>query len=382
MRTRTRFAAIYRTWWLSMSLLMSACGGGLQGQSQSGAVSDSGGRFTLSGMLTGLAHGQQVTLVNNGTDTLTVTSDGHFTFNSPLNQGASYTVTVATQPVGQTCTASDNYSPSMTSNVTQVQVICSDQALHSFSGGTDGSHPFAGLVMDSSGMLYGTTVAGGGSNNKGTIFMVPGNSPNQFKALYAFDPATTGYESVNALVVDSKGNLYGTTTFGGQNGSGTMFKINRSTGAPAIVMYAYPKLMGRPDWANHPALVPDKNGEHLYSVVNTASGKTISKISTTFPYGQELLANVATSYDEAGVIADKVDSYLYGTTVSGGKNGYGTLYSVTTTLPATVTELYSFSGGSDGGYPSGGLTFDKSGSYLLGTTGYGGAYGQGTVFKY
>lgn len=90
--------------------------------------------------------------------------------------------------------------------------------LHSFSG-TDGANPFADLVLDSSGNLYGTTF-GGGSGSGGTVFKL-NTSGSPFAVLYSFSGGDDGGKPHAGLVLDSSGNLYG-TTFGGY---GTVFEI-------------------------------------------------------------------------------------------------------------------------------------------------------------
>src|SRR5262249_15703320 len=103
--------------------------------------------------------------------------------------------------------------------------------LHSFSGQPDGIFPYAGLVSDSSGALYGTTVFGGTLDNLGTVYQLTppsgGGTLWTETVLYRFtggadgaNPTYTGH-----LVLDSSGALYGTTQNGGNYGYGTVYKL-------------------------------------------------------------------------------------------------------------------------------------------------------------
>jgi uncharacterized repeat protein (TIGR03803 family) len=94
--------------------------------------------------------------------------------------------------------------------------------LHGFNPSTDGGYPEAGLIMDSSGSLYGTTAYRGSSANGGTVFKV--DPSGNLTVLHIFG-GNDGLNPVAGLIMDSSGNLYGTTAYGGSNGDGTVFKI-------------------------------------------------------------------------------------------------------------------------------------------------------------
>ena len=98
---------------LTASLLM-GCGGGPGGETRA---------YTVGGTVEGLVSGQQVTLLNNGGDSL-ILGNGTFTFKQPIAHNGSYAITVAQQPSDQTCTVSNNSRSGMVANVSDVVVIC------------------------------------------------------------------------------------------------------------------------------------------------------------------------------------------------------------------------------------------------------------------
>jgi hypothetical protein len=102
-----------------------------------------------------------------------------------------------------------------------------ERFLHSFVGGSnDGSEPFAGIVLDSAGNIYGTTEVGG-NPLAGTVYelVAPGQGGYKERLLWKFD-TTDGYEPVGSLILDSAGKLYGTTPEGGSNGYGVVFNVS------------------------------------------------------------------------------------------------------------------------------------------------------------
>src|SRR4051812_33460460 len=92
--------------------------------------------------------------------------------------------------------------------------------------GENGSNPVGGLVMDSTGNLYGTT-QWGGANGKGTLFKVAAGT-NALSTLGIFD-GTNGSKPAGSLTIDGSGNLYGTTVEGGANNYGAVFKFDVGT---------------------------------------------------------------------------------------------------------------------------------------------------------
>jgi len=215
--------------------------------------------------------------------------------------------------------------------------------LHSFTQGQDGGSPFAGLVMDRAGNLYGTTAYGG--LGYGTVYKVAyKNSTWVFAPLYSFGGGDDGANPQARVIIGPDGSLYGTTEFGA-NGYGTVFKLS-------------PPLR-----ACKTALCPWRETV-LYRFTGGLDGGA--------PFGE--------------VVFDK-NGNIYGTTSLGGvgtcNNAYtcGVVYELTPSNGSwTESVLYSFTGANDGGAPAAGLIFDGAGN-LYGTASVGGLYNKGVVFE-
>jgi uncharacterized repeat protein (TIGR03803 family) len=212
-----------------------------------------------------------------------------------------------------------------------------EEWLYSFGGsdGGDGTNPFAGLLRDAAGNLYGTTAYGGttGCNNGqhvgcGTVFKV--DKTGKETVLYEFQGGSDGGESDADLVLDPKGNLYGTTLFYGTHGYGVVFKLDKAD-----------------------------NETVLYPFTGGSDGG--------YPY--------------AGLVRDAKGN-LYGTTVNGGSSsscyqGCGVVFKVDKASNESVLHSFSLS---DGSAPTANLIRDGKGN-LYGTAAGGGTYNYGVVFK-
>jgi uncharacterized repeat protein (TIGR03803 family) len=110
-----------------------------------------------------------------------------------------------------------------------------ESVLYSFTRSPDGAYPYAGLTLDASGNLYGTTNAGGDKADKGVIFKVDSNT-GAFRLLHTFAGRTDGSSPVAGLIVDDSGTLYGTATEGGDlDYNGTIFKLDTGGGAFTVL---------------------------------------------------------------------------------------------------------------------------------------------------
>jgi uncharacterized repeat protein (TIGR03803 family) len=271
-----------------------------------------------------------------------------------------------------------------------------ETVLHSFMGGADGAHPRAGLVLDSAGNLYGTTFEGGAGpcnqqypNSRGATPLTCGivfklDASGTESVLHSFTGEPDGANPSAGLVLDATGNLYGTTSYGGTLGFGMVFKLDASD--VESVLHSFTSSDGANPSA---ALIQDAEG-NLYGTTSrggTFGSGTVFKLDTTstetvlysFMGAPTDGANPA-----AGLVRDATGN-LFGTTVAGGDLCYiiahtpptpstfvncGIVFRLDTTGKETL--LYRFTGPPDGAIPRAGLVLDAAGN-LYGTTSQGGA---------
>jgi uncharacterized repeat protein (TIGR03803 family) len=246
---------------------------------------------------------------------------------------------------------------------------------------TDGVEPFAGLVQAANGDLYGTTYGGGANGVYGTVFKItPGGTLTTLYSFCSQSVCTDGTYPVAGLVQATNGDLYGTTRGGGANKGGTVFKI--TSGGTLTTLYSFCSQTNCTDgFEPEAALVQAANGD-LYGTTSSGGSNnrgTIFKITPTGTLTALHRFNGTDGAEPTSGLVQAANGDFYGTTSSG---AYGYAYNGTVFRIApsgTLTTLYSFNG-TDGSNPYAGLVQDTNGDFY-GTTGTGGGLGGGTVFR-
>jgi uncharacterized repeat protein (TIGR03803 family) len=220
-------------------------------------------------------------------------------------------------------------------------LAATEKVLYSFDGSrpadTDGSLPYAPLIFDKAGNLYGTTTSGG-LYGQGIVFELTPTSSGGWKEniIHSFGLGNDGALPEGPVIMDDAGDLYGTTALGGgggcSHGCGTVFH-----------------------------LIHEKNGKWKETIIHTFNGK-----DGALPY--------------CGLAFDAVGN-LFGTAPYGGSFNEGTVFELTPTSRTRWNEtvLHNFTGNKDGASPYGGVVFDGENN-LYGTTANGGNANAGTVF--
>lgn len=210
-----------------------------------------------------------------------------------------------------------------------------ENILYNFQGGQDGGNPESGVILDNAGNLYGTTLYGAGSGcldgfGCGMVFELTRSSSGWMETvLHRFQGGNDGGMPFGGLVFDQTGNLYGTTSWGGEGcggyDCGTAFELAGAGTFTTIYSFS--------------------PGGPVSSLVMDAAGN------------------------------------LYGTAPVAGAYGHGSVFKLTPGIGGwSYTDLYDFTGGTDGSDPSSVLIRDADGN-LWGTASGGGAYGVGVIFE-
>ena len=265
--------------------------------------------------------------------------------------------------------------------VFEVTASGNEMVLHSFEAeGTDGYYPFASLVLDKKGNLYGTTYWGG-TYGYGTVFMVTPSGTETI--LHSFDRRVEGYWPTTSLVIDKQGNLYGTTNDGGIYDNGTVFMVTPS--GTATVLHKF-NSDGTDGYKPNDGLILDAKGDLLGSTMygGAYGGGTVFELTASGT--EKILWNFDSSgtdgyYPCTGLVRDK-KGYLYGATNAGGANTYGTVFQMKRSGKKEKT-LFSFNpdNGTDGDYPTAALVLDQTDNLYGMTPCTFGIYGYGTVFE-
>lgn len=275
----------------------------------------------------------------------------------------------------------------------KAQVGWNEQVLYRFSGGTDGSDPYGGVILDKAENLYGIDAAGGSNQCQagcGVVYELEKVSASveglrREITLYSFTNGSGGTTPINGLVFDQSDNLYGVAS-GGSVGQGLVYELSPAgNGWQQKVIYDFPG--GRDGSYPVGTLTLDKSG-NLYGATNLGGdgyGAVYELSKSNGTWREKILHGFGQTGDgiepEAGVIFDTAGD-LYGTTGAGGAYGNGMVFELTPNQNGTWSEhiLYSFTGGNDGGAPLDSVTLDSE-LNAYGTTFRGGAYQSGVVFE-
>jgi uncharacterized repeat protein (TIGR03803 family) len=193
--------------------------------------------------------------------------------------------------------------------------------LYSFMGGTDGAAPQGSLALDAQNNLYGTTYLGGNpacNFGCGTVFKL--DATGKETVLYRFTGGADGAQPFAGVILDAHGNLYGTTFGGGVYGQGTVFKVD--TTRNETVLYSF---TGGADGAQPRAGVILDAQDNLYGTAsvggNSLGEGTVFKVDTS---GKETVLHTFAGasdgfYPQAGLLLD-AQGNLYGTNSMGGQS--------------------------------------------------------------
>ena len=268
-----------------------------------------------------------------------------------------------------------------------------ESVLYAFTGGADGGGPYAGVVRDSKGNLYGTALAGGNlgcypftNGYCGTVFKI--DISGHETVVHAFMGGADGSNPFGGVVIDSDGNLYGTTELGGGGQSaGTLFKIDPS--GNETVLYDFDSYTG--DGNSPRTSLAFGPGKILYGTtyvggdVNDCPPYGCGTVFKTDTQGNEAVVHAFAGGTSDGAIpgapvdTDKAGN-VYGAANSGGiSQAYGLVYKLD---PAgTETILHYFTNGADGAYPSGRLYVNSQGVVFGTASGGNNNTGYGVVYK-
>lgn len=284
----------------------------------------------------------------------------------------------------------------MTTAAAILGAACSAQAavkqatLFAFTGGSDGSFPYAGLISDTKGNLYGTA-SGGGDGHAGVVYELSppahGVAAWTQTTLYAFTGAKDGGTPHAGLMMDQKGDLYGTTYSGGVAGQGVAFKLHKRKDGHWKETLLWSFTGGNDGGAPEGSLTMDAGG-NLYGTTTQGGTGVVGTVFELSPptsgrhWSQTVLYNFTGNSDggqPTGNVLLGTDGNIYGTTAGYGEFNYGTAYRLT--APSSGGDwgfslLHAFKGGADGEVPRAGLIQDATGTLYGTTAGFDHSYGN------
>ncbi|HEX3651322.1 MAG TPA: choice-of-anchor tandem repeat GloVer-containing protein [Rhizomicrobium sp.] len=260
--------------------------------------------------------------------------------------------------------------------------------LYSFTGGADGNQPESTLLFDrTTGAFYGTT-AGGGSAGCGVVFQLASNGSNWVEStIYSFAGGTDGCDPERSVHFGrQRGTIYGSTRRGGAANRGTVFTLKEKRGVwKEDVIYAF---KGGSDGSQPSDLGIDTDGT-IYGITELGgtlkNGTAFQLSQTNGAWHESVIYNFTGGADgirPIGMHLDQDSGVIYGTTEKGGGFNGGTLFSLTKNGSSwTEAILHAFGAGIDGKQPGARVTEDNKKGLLFGTTVSGGSFGGGTIYQ-
>jgi uncharacterized repeat protein (TIGR03803 family) len=265
-----------------------------------------------------------------------------------------------------------------------------ETVLHTFAGGSDGCNPFSAPIIDSAGNLYGTTADGGGPNDAGVVYeLVRSGQSYTEQILYTFSGPDGAVPGAGLIADSSFTNLYGVTQVGGSGNAGTVFRLtnNGSSWTETVLYNFHNSSDGQQPQAG---LAMDAAG-NLYGSAglggNGGGGTVFELTPSGGSYTFRVIYSLQCNYPSCigpylGYLTLDPAGNVYGTTLNQGAHTFGSVFELTPDGGGyTFTDLHDFSLGSDdGGFPDGGVIRDAAGN-LYGTAVDGGTYGGGIIFQ-
>jgi hypothetical protein len=270
---------------------------------------------------------------------------------------------------------------------TSIRCSWTETVLFSFPNNLAGSFPEAGVTFDAVGNIYGTNFQGSTGYSGNVFELTPSGSGWNEIVLHAFTsiiPDGGGPQS--GVIFDSAGNLYGTANYGGTTGGGMVYQLDpMGSGSPLTQLYAF----SFPNIIPEGGLIMDSAG-NLYgtTVLGSGAGSVFELISDAGGWTYQLLYALPGPRSADGPTASlamDAAGNLYGTTYNGGGSsncnlGCGTIFKLTHSNGSwTYTLLHAFTG-AEGSLPYGSVALDANGN-LYGTTTLGGSYNEGVVWE-
>jgi uncharacterized repeat protein (TIGR03803 family) len=272
-------------------------------------------------------------------------------------------------------------------------VLCpwTKTVLYAFTGGTDSFTPQGDLTFDQSDNLYGTAygyqIAGKedlGGYDAGSVYeLVHSNGGWTINVLYGFTGFNDGSNPEGGVIFDQAGNLYGTATYGGAHGEGTVFQLTHSGSGwieQTLQSFSYPG-----GFLPQAGLLSDQAG-NMYGATFAGGNKGGGTVFELTPSNGGWAFTTIYELPGSGTgplstLAIDSEGNLYGTSYNGGQHQNGSVFKLTQSNGVwTYIDLYDFTGGSDGSWPFGSVAVDTNGT-LYGTASSGGAYGDGVVWE-